>query len=168
MLKMAITRLLFMVTLLAWGGAQAAIINWTSSLDEAQEVAPSGSTASGSAFGTLDDTSLLLSWNITWSGLTGPALAMHFHGPAAPGVNAGVQVNVGLLSGLTSPSIGSATITSLQAADFLANLWYLNIHTEAFPGGEIRGQVEVPAPAMLALLGIGLAGLGLARRRKGH
>jgi hypothetical protein len=66
---------------------------------------------------------------------------MHFHGPAPAGANAGVQVNIGLISGLTSPSIGNTIITALQGTDLLNGLWYINIHTGQFAGGEIRGQV---------------------------
>jgi hypothetical protein len=166
MIKTTVVRWLTMAALLACAGAQAAIVNWTASLEGAQEVPPSGSSATGSAFGTLDDISGLLSWNVSWAGLTGPATAMHFHGPAAPGVNAGVQVNIGAISGLNSPCIGSAVINAGQAADFLADLWYINIHSAAFPGGEIRGQVNVPEPGTLALIGLALLGAAAARRAR--
>ena len=46
------------------------------------------------------------------------------------------------LSGtLTSPIKGDATLTDAQLADLQAGRWYLNIHTDANKGGELRGQV---------------------------
>ncbi|HEY9199841.1 MAG TPA: CHRD domain-containing protein [Gammaproteobacteria bacterium] len=149
--------------------AQAAIINLYATLDGTQEVPANASLGTGTATILFDDVSNQLDWNISYSGLTGAATAAHFHGPAAAGVNAGVQVNIGTLSGgLTSPMIGSTTITSVQEADLLAGLWYINIHTAMYPGGEIRGQVQVvPLPAASWLLASGLAGLiGWRQTRK--
>ena len=149
--------------------ASASIVNLNATID-ASQVVGGGSTSlgTGSATMTLDDVTNLFNWDISWSGLSGPATAMHFHGPAAAGVNAGVQVNIGAISGLTSPSIGSTTISGAQATDLLAGLWYINIHTATYPGGEIRGQVGVvPIPATVWLFGSGLLGLvGMARRKK--
>lgn len=147
---------------------QAATINLFASLDGSQEVPANASTGTGSAVITFDDVSKLLSWDITFSGLTGAATGMHFHGPAAAGVNAGVRVNVGGISGLTSPSTGSTTITDAGwETELLSGLWYLNIHTATFPGGEIRGQVQVvPVPAAAWLMLSGLAGLAVAGRRR--
>jgi hypothetical protein len=167
--KRTVCGMLLALGLLVSLGAQAAIVPWTATLDGAQEVPPNSGLATGSAFGTLDDISGLLSWNIVFDGLSGPATAMHFHGPAAPGINASVVVNVGAISGLNSPSIGSATIVGTQMSQFLANSWYLNIHTVAFPGGEIRGQVitgtAVPEPATLGLVGLALLVVAATRRR---
>ena len=145
-------------------------IPWTATLDQSQVVPPPSSVpgAIGSASGALDDITNILSWNISWSGLSSLPTVGFFHGPAPPGANAGVQVNFGAISGLTSPSIGSTTISAAQAADLLAGLWYINIHTVQNPAGEIRGQVtpaSVPEPSTLFLLGIGLVGL-IGFRRK--
>ena len=57
------------------------------------------------------------------------------------------------------------TLTN-QLPSILANETYINFHTVQFGGGEIRGQIIAPEPATLALLGIGVACLGL--RRKSH
>ena len=73
-------------------------------------------------------------------GLTGPAKAAHFHGPAAAGANSGVQIDIGKM-GLASPMHGSATLTAEQETDVMAGMWYINIHTAKHPDGEIRGQV---------------------------
>ena len=73
------------------------------------------------------------------AGLSGPATAAHFHGPAETGKNAGVAVAIP--NATSSPVEGSATLTDAQAADLIAGKYYVNIHTAANPGGEIRGQV---------------------------
>jgi hypothetical protein len=80
-----------------------------------------------------------LKWKVTYSGLTGPATMAHFHGPAAAGVNAGVVVP--FTNPIMSPIEGTTTITAAQAKELTSGLWYVNIHTAANRGGEIRGQV---------------------------
>jgi len=107
-------------------------------LDGKSEVPPNTSNATGTADIDYDPASKKLSWKLTYSGLTGPATAAHFHGPAAPGANAGVKVPI---PNTASGSEGSATLTDEQAADLTAGKYYVNVHTEANKGGEIRGQV---------------------------
>jgi hypothetical protein len=108
-------------------------------LDAKSEVPPNASTATGTADINYDPASKKLSWKLTYSGLSGPATAAHFHGPAEPGKNAGVAVAIPNAD--TSPAEGSATLTDAQAADLEAGKYYVNVHTAANPGGEIRGQV---------------------------
>jgi hypothetical protein len=112
---------------------------YKATLDGQSEVPPNNSAGKGTADIDYDPASKKLSWKVTYSGLSGPATAAHFHGPAEPGKNAGVAVpipNVG-----SSPAEGSATLTDSQAADLTSGKYYVNIHTAANPGGEIRGQV---------------------------
>ena len=108
-------------------------------LDGKSETPPNASTATGTADIDYDAASKKLTWKLTYSGLSGPATAAHFHGPAEAGKNAGVAVAIP--NATTSPNEGSATLTDAQAADLLAGKYYVNVHTAANPGGEIRGQV---------------------------
>jgi len=107
-------------------------------LDGKSEVPPNTSAGKGTADIDYDQASKKLSWKLTYSGLSGPATAAHFHGPAEPGKNAGVAVPI---TNTASGSEGSATLTDAQAADLMAGKYYVNVHTEANKGGEIRGQV---------------------------
>ena len=108
-------------------------------LDSKSQVPPNTSAGTGTADLDYDTASKKLSWKITYSGLSGPATAAHFHGPAAAGANAGVKVPIP--NPATSPVEGSATLNDEQAADLLAGKYDINVHTAANPGGEIRGQV---------------------------
>ena len=108
-------------------------------LDGKSEVPATTSNGKGTADIDYDAASKKLSWKLSYSGLSGPATAAHFHGPAEPGKNAGVAVAIP--NATSSPAEGSATLTDAQAADLLAGKYYVNVHTAANPGGEIRGQV---------------------------
>jgi hypothetical protein len=108
-------------------------------LDGASEVPANTSAGKGAADIDYDAATKKLSWKLTYSGLTGPATAAHFHGPAEAGKNAGVVVAIP--GAALSPAEGSATLTDAQAADLMAGKYYVNVHTAANPGGEIRGQV---------------------------
>jgi hypothetical protein len=110
------------------------------SLSSAQEVPPTSSTGSGSAEVQFDQATNKLSWKVTYSGLTGPATAGHIHGPAAMGANAGVVIPFTGIA--TQPVVGEMTITPAQYADLAAGLYYVNVHSARFPGGEIRGQLR--------------------------
>jgi hypothetical protein len=120
--------------------AQAATVDLKANLKASSEVPPKTSSGTGTLSATLDTTTNELTYHVTFDGLTGAATAAHFHGPAAPGANAGPQVAV-KTTPIVSPIDGTATLTPDQAKDLLAGKWYFNIHTAANPGGEIRGQV---------------------------
>nr|MBA3468314.1 CHRD domain-containing protein [Herpetosiphonaceae bacterium] len=115
----------------------ASCLTYQVAIDGAQEVPPSGSTATGSAAITIDTAANTLSYNITFSGLSSSELSAHIHGFAPPGANAGVLHT--LPAG--SPKIGVYNYNQADEANILAGLTYINIHSTNFPGGEIRGQI---------------------------
>ena len=110
-------------------------------LSGASEVPPSPSNAKGNLQATLDKNSRVLTWTLQVDGLSGPPTAAHFHGPAAPGDNAGVAAPMSVTGQPTDN--GAVTLTSAQMDDLLAGRWYVNVHTAAHPDGEIRGQVMI-------------------------
>ncbi len=107
-------------------------------LKASTEVPPNDSTGAGTLTATYDTVTKTLTYAVSYTGLTGPATAAHFHGPAAAGVNAGVVVPV---KAVASPIKAEATLTDAQAADLQSGKWYFNVHTDKNKGGEIRGQV---------------------------
>ena len=116
-----------------------AVVNFTALLDGSSEVPPTSSPGMGTATADLGLAQRVLRWNIQYTGLTGPAIAAHFHCPAGPGVNAPVVVP--LHGDLGSPISGIAIVDPATFSALLANQCYVNIHTPANPGGEIRGQL---------------------------
>ena len=120
--------------------ALAATETFHARLSTADEVPPKATPGAGTATATLDPASGKLDYEVTFSGLTGPATMAHIHGPAAPGANAGVVVPLGA-GPVASPTKGSATLTPAQVADLEAGKYYVNVHTAANPGGEVRGQL---------------------------
>ncbi len=103
------------------------------------EVPTVATPATGRVDAVLDKNTGLLRWKLSFAGLSGPATAGHFHGPAAIGANAPVALP--FKTPVKSPLEGRATLTPSQATELLAGKWYVNIHTSAHPGGEIRGQM---------------------------
>ena len=156
--------------------------SYIATLDGAQD-GGGGRMGSGSVMITLSGTTLTFSGG-TFSGLTTPSTAAHIHGPAPAGMNATVLYTLGggagsiiplgstagTISGtvnlIANPAGGASTVAQ-QISDLNNSLWYVNIHDNTFPGGEIRGQIHpVPEPATWTLGGLGLMGLLAWRRRK--
>jgi len=137
MTKIALAPFVLAAAMAVAGPARAEMLKAT--LDGKSEVPATTSTGTGTASLDYDPATKKLSWKLTYSGLTGPATAAHFHGPAEPGKTAGVAVAIP--NATSSPAEGSATLTEAQAADLEAGKYYINVHTAANPSGEIRGQV---------------------------
>ncbi len=121
------------------GGMSAGMETYRATLSGAQEVPPVSSPATGNAEVVVNLSTMAMTYRVTYAGLTGPATAGHIHGPAPAGQNAGVKIP--FRSVAQSPVTGSATLTAEQYADLKAGRYYVNIHTAAHAGGEIRGQL---------------------------
>jgi hypothetical protein len=103
------------------------------------------SPATGRADFHLDLADLTFSWEITFKDLLAPVTAVRVHGPAQPGANGAVMLEIAG-KGAKSPLKGRAKITEAQVQYLLYGWTYLNITTEKYPLGEIRGQLDVRAP----------------------
>ena len=136
-LQSVLTGLALTVAIGVAGPAKAEVVNLKATLNANSEVPPNSSKGIGTVTATYDTASKKLSWKGNYSGLSGPATAAHFHS-GETGKNGAVAVPI---VPNTSPFEGSATLTDAQTAELLAGRWYVNVHTEANKGGEIRGQV---------------------------
>jgi hypothetical protein len=130
----------------AWtGAASAEPISFKVPLTGAQCVPTVETAGTGTADLTYDPATRVVTWNITYSGLSSPTTMAHFHGPATEGKNGPVVIwltTQGSPPG--NPITGQATLTSEQAQQFAAGDWYVNVHTQSHPACEIRGQVIPP------------------------
>jgi hypothetical protein len=125
---------------------QAAPVSFKVPLTGAQQVPPVETPGSGSADLTYDSDTRVVTWNISFGGLSSQATMAHFHGPAPAGKNAGVKVWLSQKGNMevTSPISGQATLSPDDARMFEAGDMYINVHTKSNPNGEIRGQVVPP------------------------
>lgn len=121
--------------------AAPATMTFKAHLTNKDEVPPTAGAGTGDGTVVLNTATNEITWNVTFSGLTGPAIAAHIHGPGAPGANAGVLVGFDPPKAPAGEIKGSNVILAKQVEDLKAGKWYVNIHTAANKGGEIRGQL---------------------------
>lgn len=117
--------------------AFAASVKYTAEMTASSEVPPTESTATGTANVTVDTDAHTVSWVVEVKDLTGDPTAAHIHGPADETENAPPVITMS-----DSLMEGQADITDEQISDLEAGKYYVNVHTEKYPGGEIRGQLK--------------------------
>jgi len=133
--------------------ATASAQSFTFELEPGQEVPPvTTSSGTGSCTVTFDPDSNTVTVSGTYSDMTGTVTAAHIHGSAAPGATAGILVGLTVSGGTSGTISGSGTYGGALINDLLAGLQYVNVHSDAFPTGEIRGQI-VQDPVVTAFGG---------------
>lgn len=139
--------LLFLIISCSFLKARADRFPFFANYSGANEVPANASTAGGGIIGVYDDATNTIYYNIGFGGLSAATTAAHFHAPAGPGVNAGVTLaHVGFPTGVTTGNYTRIDVfTDAQETNLKAGLMYSNIHTSAFPGGEIRAQIVLGA-----------------------
>jgi hypothetical protein len=137
-LRCSVAALAFAGVLAFASPSTAAMMTFKANLSGKAEVPANATAGKGEVTATYDSDSKKLTWKGAYSGLTGPATAAHFHGPAPEGKNAGVMIPI---APATSPLEGSATLTDAQAKALMDGEVYVNVHTAENKGGEIRGQL---------------------------
>jgi hypothetical protein len=132
-------------------------------LNGVQETPPVATTATGTGRVVFNATEDQIVVNLLFSGLSSPQTLAHIHGPATPGVAAGIQIP--LPNGPVANQVFA--VTPAQRDMIRTGLTYFNVHTQNFPNGEIRGQITcagitpiVPELSTVLMFGTGLAGLG--------
>ena len=109
-----------------------------------QEVPAVTTLATASVTGTYNRNTRALSYTLQWHNLKDSATGAHFHGPALPGQNAGILVNIFTTRMARSGIVNSTvTLADTVAQHFLNGRIYVNVHSKVHPGGEVRGQVNV-------------------------
>ena len=135
------------------------IVDFGGPMSGASEVPTNTTTGTGTFTATLDTSTNVFTYDLTFTGLTSNVENGHIHGPAAEGVNADPVVDFKTLAGATfttgaTAGSGHGTILLTAATQItptingdslktllLAGKTYLNIHTVNNPNGEIRGQI---------------------------
>src|ERR1700687_1704340 len=179
--------------------ASASVLTFDAVLSGAAESPANASPGTGFAQVIVDDSFFTMTVNVTFSGLLAPTTASHIHcctalpGAGTAGIATQVPTFIGFPLGVTSGTytniIFDMTLTSSYNPAFAASNGgtvagafhallngledgdaYLNIHTTAFPAGEIRGFLQVaavPEPSTWAMIIVGFAGVGfMAHRRR--
>ena len=124
--------------------AHASIFVYDFPLEAGQNPIPNSSEGTADCSATLDDDTGQVSVDCTFSSLDGPATGAHLHGLAGRGENAEPLITLTATRATEGIIIGSGVLDPADVSGMKDGLTYINLHTQAVPTGELRGQVSVP------------------------
>lgn len=199
-MKRILTMLALLASALFAPAALAETTSYRSTMSGPSEDPPNASPGFGVAEIIIDDVAHTMRLMIPFNDLLGATTAAHMHcctasplvGTAAPAttVPSFIGFPLGVTSGiynvtmdLTDPTSYSTAFLTANGGDPAAaeaallagisgNMSYLNIHTNLYPNGEIRGfLVEgpvtvIPEPSQWMMMSLGVLALGVAVRRR--
>jgi hypothetical protein len=137
--------------ILALASVARAAETFTASLDGDNEVPPVAGDGTGSATVTISDDGQSVSWDVSYSGLTGDPAAGHIH---FGGADVAGPVMIPFATVTPTGTTGTFNAADYAGGEGIPADWagvlaairggnsYVNIHTAANPGGEIRGQLR--------------------------
>lgn len=128
------------------GHIRGQIVSTMVPMDGEQETPPVDEPGHGLATIAIDTDTNNLSYYVETHNLTGPLTGSHIHGFAPPGEAAGVLHSIGAVH----PVVGVWAYDEADEADIVGGQTYINSHTDDWPAGEVRGQIEFPLPPCLA------------------
>ncbi len=117
------------------GEIRGQIVSFVSPMDGAQTGA--AATAKGMGYYLINTDDNVVTYTITISGLSSPETGAHIHGFESFGIDGGIVHT--LPSG--TPKTGAWNYSEADEESILLGLAYANVHTDAYPAGEIRGQI---------------------------
>ena len=120
--------------------AMAEVVKYKATLDGSQQSPPVTTKGKGTATFTFDTAKKKLSWNVKYSGLSGPATAAHIHA-GRPGRSGAVLIP--LCAPCRTGATGTVAVPAAAMQAVLSGATYVNVHTKKNPGGEVRGQLTV-------------------------
>ncbi len=159
--------------------ARASLLFEATLTGAAERPLPTPSPAMGFVTVLLNDAENMLTINLAFAGLLAPQTAAHIHALGGPEDVAAVRIAppslplgdlIDLMVLIPDPLPGPGPLSRAAFVQGMKDgLTYFNVHSQLFPGGEIRGQLQlVPEPATLFLLASGLAGWGIVAWKRGR
>lgn len=142
---------LFLVLFPAVGSAQTFAVVFEGHLSGASVVPPTMSTAFGYCTMSLNAPETSVYMGIRFTGLSGPNTAVHVHGPADSGSTGPIVYDIPITGSTTVIGTSLQSISPSQVASLKQGLWYIDVHSAAFPSGEVRAQFRVAAPVIGAM-----------------